>query len=71
MKLKPYIQWGFLVFLMVILVAFEEIHLQVLHYNLFLIFLISITCAGIVGLWVLQRRGSGLKQGDRKGEGEG
>ena len=68
MGLRPFIQWGFLVFLMVILVAFEEIHLQVLHYNHFLILLILITFAGIVSLWVLERRGSGLKKGDQRRE---
>jgi hypothetical protein len=71
MKGRSHIQWGYLVFLIVILLIFEEIHLQVIHYNLFLILLISITFAGIIGLWALERRGPGVKEGNRKNEDEG
>jgi hypothetical protein len=62
MKLRSYLQWGYLVFIIVILMVFEEIHLQVIHYNLFLLLLISVTFAGIIGLWILQRRGPGMKE---------
>lgn len=68
MKLRSYIQWGYLVFLIIILLVFEEIHLQVIHYNLFLILLILATFAGIIGLWVLERRSPGTREGNQTKE---
>jgi hypothetical protein len=56
MGLRPFIQWGFLVFLIAIFVFFEAIHLHVLRYNLFLLLMLGCTFFGILCLWILERR---------------
>ena len=61
MGLRPFIQWGFLVFLIAIFVFFEAIHLQVLRYNLFLLLVLGCTFLGILCLWILERRAVPLK----------
>ena len=61
MGLRPFIQWGFLVFLIAIFVFFEAIHLHVLRYNLFLLLLLGCTFLGILCLWILERRELQLK----------
>jgi hypothetical protein len=68
MKLRSFIQWGSLVFLVVILLVFEEIHLQVSHFNLFLLLLISFTILEIIGLKILERRKHSAKKADQQGE---
>lgn len=61
MRLRPFIQWGFLVFLIAIFIYFEAIHLHVLRYNLFLLFVLACTFFGILCLWILERRALPLK----------
>lgn len=61
MGLRPFIQWGFLVFLIAIFVFFEAIHLQVLRYNLFLLLMLALTFFGILFLWILERKAPPLK----------
>jgi len=68
MRLRSFIQWGSLVFLVVILLVFEKIHLQVIHFNLFLLLLISFTFIEIVGLKILERREPSAKKADQQGE---
>jgi hypothetical protein len=68
MRSKSFIQWGFLVFIAAILIYFEAIHLHVVHYNVFLLLLISFTFIGILGLWLLERMGPAFKGGDQQGE---
>jgi hypothetical protein len=68
MKLRLFIQWGFLVFLIVILMVFEKIHLQVSHFNVFLFLLISFTFIEIVAFKVLETRRPSVEKGDQQGE---
>jgi hypothetical protein len=68
MKLSSFIRWGFLVFIVAIFIFFEAIHLHVLHYNVFLLLLISFAFIGILGLWLLERMGLAFKGGDQQGE---
>jgi hypothetical protein len=67
MKLRSFIQWGSLVSLVVILLVFEEIHLQVINFNLFLLLLISFTVLEIVCLKILERRRNSLKKVNQQG----
>jgi len=55
MKAKSFIQWAFLVFIVAAFIFFKTIHLHVLHYNVYLLLLISFTFIGILGLWLLKR----------------
>jgi len=71
MRLKSFIQWGFLVFIIAIFIFFEAIHLQVLRYNLFLVLLISLAYIVILCIWILERRVLQLKEGDRQGGEDG
>jgi len=71
MRGGSFIQWGFLVFIIAIFIFFEAIHLQILRYNLFLVFLISLAYIVILCIWILERRSLPLKEGDgqrKKGE---
>lgn len=68
MKLSSFIQWVFLVFIIAIFIFFEAIHLHVLHYNVFLLLLISFAFIGILGLWLLERMGLAFKGGDQQEE---
>jgi hypothetical protein len=56
MGLRPFIQWGFLVFLIAIVIFFEAIHLHVIRYNLFLLLMLACTFFGILCLWIVERR---------------
>ncbi len=71
MRLSSFIQWGFLVFIIAIFIFFEEIHLHVLRYNLFLLLLISLAYIVILCIWILERRVLRLKEGDRQGGEDG
>lgn len=71
MRLRAFIQWGFLVFIIAIFIFFEAIHLQVLRYNLFLLLMLAYTFIGILCLWILERRRIQLKEGDEQDNEEG
>lgn len=67
MRLRPFIQWGFLIFIIAIFIFFEAIHLQVIGYNLFLLLILACTFIGILCLWMLERKRLPLKEGDEQG----
>lgn len=67
MRLRPFIQWGFLIFIIAIFIFFEAIHLQVIRYNLFLLLILACTFIGILCLWMLERKRLPLKEGDEQG----
>ena len=71
MRGRSFIQWGFLVFIIVIFIYFEAIHLHVLQYNLFLLLMLAITFAGIMCFWILEKGVLQLKEGDRQGGEDG
>jgi len=71
MRLRSFIQWGFLIFIIAIFIFFEAIHLQVIRYNLFLLLMLACTFIGILCLWILERKRLQLKEGDEQGNKEG
>jgi len=70
MKGKSFIQWGLLVCIAAMLIIFEDIHLHVGWYNLFLVLLISLAFIVILCTRMLERRGLSRKEGDGQGEHE-
>ena len=71
MRLRLFIQWGFLIFIIAIFIFFEAIHLQVIRYNLFLLLMLACTFIGIMCLGILERKRLQLREGDEQGNKEG
>jgi len=64
MRGKSFIQWGLLVCIAAMLILFEDIHLHVGWYNLFLVLLISSAFIVILCTRMLERRGLSRKEGE-------
>lgn len=64
MRGRFFIQWFLLLCIAAMFILFEDIHLQVLRYNLFLVLLISSAFIVILCTRMLERRGLSRKEGE-------
>jgi len=67
MEARSIIRWGFLVFIVAVFIFFEAIHLQIVQYNLFLVLMIFMTFAIVLGMWLLERKDVSYERGDAHG----
>ena len=67
MEARSIIRWGFLVLIIAVFIFFEAIHLQIVQYNLFLVLMIFMAFAIVLGMWLLERKDVSNERGDAHG----